>query len=81
MRIVLLAGTLLLPLALGLPATAEEPADEAPITTEEALDVPTDVDDADDIADDDNPDDPGQAAVDDPVDDWPNPGAEGERLP
>ena len=43
-----------------------EAGDSVPITEQGALDMPTDPDDADDIRDDNNPDDVGQEALDEP---------------
>lgn len=55
------------------PLNAETTEESDPITVEDALEVPTDPDDADDIRDDNDPEDVGQEALegddDDPEDD------------
>ena len=45
---------------------AQEDGENSQVTVEEALDLPTDPDDADDIRDDNDPDDVGQRALDNP---------------
>lgn len=66
--LVLLAAILLLPAGALAQTRAQEveaieAGDIVPITEQEALEMPTDPDDADDIRDDNDPDDVGQEAL------------------
>jgi len=66
--LVLLAATLLSPAGALAQTRAQEveaieAGDIVPITEQEALEMPTDPDDADDIRDDNDPDDVGQEAL------------------
>ena len=69
--LVLLFATLLLPVGALSQTRAQvveeiEAGDSVPITEQGALDMPTDPDDADDIRDDNDPDDVGQEALGEP---------------
>ena len=66
--LVLLSATLLSPAGSWAQTRAQEveaieAGDIVPITEQEALELPTDPDDADDIRDDNDPDDVGQEAL------------------